>query len=183
MKGLREQIDKLRDERARLREDLEKRFPDYVNLIDPRPATIEQARAALRAGEALISTYVGADRTFVWAVPKDGVPAFAAAALKDRDVETMVRNLRKALDPNAATLGDIPAFDTTLANRLYATLLVPVAAGWQGASSLLIVPHKALGQLPFGLLPTSAGDPAPDGIPFEEYRKVPWLIQIGRAHV
>jgi predicted nucleic acid-binding Zn-ribbon protein len=30
VKGLREQIDKLRDERARLREDLEKRFPDYV---------------------------------------------------------------------------------------------------------------------------------------------------------
>jgi CHAT domain-containing protein len=91
----------------------------------------------------------------------------------------MVRNLRKALDPNAATLGDIPAFDTTLANRLYATLLVPVAAGWQGASSLLIVPHKALGQLPFGLLVTEATKPADAaGQPlFAGYKNVPFLIR------
>src|SRR5262249_24750838 len=35
---LREDIDKLRTSRARVREEIERRFPDYANLIDPRPA-------------------------------------------------------------------------------------------------------------------------------------------------
>ena len=46
--------------------------------------------------------------------------------------------LRKALDPDAATLADIPAFKTDLAYRLYAGLMEPVKSGWQGAKGGLV---------------------------------------------
>ena len=39
---LRTQIDQLRGARATIRAEIEKRFPDYVNLIDPRPATVAE---------------------------------------------------------------------------------------------------------------------------------------------
>jgi CHAT domain-containing protein len=177
---LRAQIDQLRSARATIREEIEKRFPDYVNLIDPRPATVAQAQAVLQPGEALIATYVGEEQTYVWAVPKQGPVAFTAAPFKRSEIEAMVAHLRKALDPNASTLGEIPPFDVAVAYKLYAALLKPVEAGWRGAKSLLVVQHGALGQLPFGLLvtaPATVGHEQANQAMFSAYRKVPWLIR------
>src|SRR3546814_13779691 len=91
----------------------------------------------------------------------------------------MVAELRKALDPNAATLGDIPAYNVMLAGKLYGALLQPVAAALQGADTLLIVPDKALGQLPFGLLVTRAGAQPGDtgGALFSGYKGTPFLLR------
>jgi CHAT domain-containing protein/tetratricopeptide (TPR) repeat protein len=180
VQALRVQIDSLRSARAAIREEIERRFPDYVNLIDPRPATIEQARKDLRSGEALIATYVGEERTFAWAVPHQGPVAFAAAPLAKAEIGRMVADLRRALDPNAATLGDIPAFDVGLAHRLFAALLKPVEAGWKDANGLLVVPHGALGQLPFAVLVSEPAELKPDRegeALFTNYRGVPFLAR------
>ena len=176
--ALRAQVDQLRAARAKLREEIEKRFPDYANLIDPRPADIEQVRKVLRPDEAMVTFYLGENRSFVWAVPASGTPAFASAALSAAQVAAEVQVLRRALEPNASTLAEIPAFDTERAYRLYAVLLQPVESGWRSAKSLLVVPHGALGELPLALLPTAAGKPrAAGGLPFAEYQKVPWLVR------
>src|SRR2546426_4786818 len=65
--ALREQIDALKRARVSLLEQIDKEFPAYAQLINPPPATVEQARRALRPGESLIATFVTAERTFVWA--------------------------------------------------------------------------------------------------------------------
>jgi CHAT domain-containing protein len=180
VRSVRSQIDTLRSARAKVREEIENRFPDYVNLIDPRPATVAQARQNLRPGEALIATYVGEEKTFVWAVPQSGAAVFATTDIRKAEMGRMVGELRKSLDPNAATLGDIPAFDVALANKLYAALLQPVEAGWKDAKILLVVPHGSLGQLPFSVLVT-----APTTVPtdregqalFASYKSVPFLAE------
>ena len=182
---LRTQIDSLRAARAAIRQEIERRFPDYVNLIDPRPATVEQARRSLRPGEALIATYVGMEQSFVWAVPQAGAVAFSAVPVGQKAMAATVASLRKSLDPNAATLGDIPAFDVALAGKLYADLLKPVEAGFANATSLLVVPHDVLGQLPFGVLVTEPAQLAAERegeALFSAYRKVPFLIAQGRHH-
>src|SRR5439155_26671454 len=148
--------DALRRASVSLLEQVNKEFPAYAQIINLPPATGEQARAALRPGESLIATFVSVDRTFVWAVPTSGSIAFAAASLVRRALSTAVSTLRKALEPNARTAGDIPAFDLALGHRLYAALLEPVASGWQGPEPLLVVGHGPLGHLPFALLLTKA---------------------------
>ena len=176
--ALRAQVDQLRGNRAKLREEIERRFPDYANLIDPKPVTLEQARKVLGPDEAMVTFYLGESRSFVWAVPASGAPAFASASLSATQVAAEVQALRRALEPDASTLAQIPAFDTERAYRLYAALLQPVESGWRSAKSLLVVPHGALGELPLALLPTSAGKPGPAGaLPFAEYQKVPWLVR------
>lgn len=180
VRALRVQIDSLRAARAAIRQEIERRFPDYANLIDPRPATVEQTRRSLRSGEALIATYVGQMQSFVWAVPQTGPVAFAGVKLGRAEIGETVATLRKALDPNAASLGDIPAFDVALAGKLYADLLKPVEAGFANAASLLVVPHDALGQLPFGVLVTNPVQLAAerDGEAlFSAYKPVPFLIR------
>ncbi len=177
---LRGRIETLRVAREAIAREIETRFPDYAELIDPRPVTIERVRAMLRDDEALIATYVGEERGFVWAVRKSGPVAFAGIAKGRGAIAAAVAKLRAALDPNASVLGDIPAFDVETAHKLYDDLLRPVEAGFAGAASLLVVPHEALGQLPFGVLVTAPARPVLDGegtALFSGYRAVPFLIR------
>ncbi len=176
--ALRRRVDTLRGARAALSQEIEKGFPEYSALIRPAPATVEGTRTELRSGEALILTYVARDRSFVWALPKSGAMQFAAVALTAGQMNSIVRDLRRALDPAAATLGDIPEFDVALSHRLYRALLEPVADGWRSARNLLMVSHGALGQLPLSVLVTRPiKQPAARGAMFAEYRSVPWLAR------
>jgi CHAT domain-containing protein len=178
VEDLRGELAILQQARRAIRQQIEREFPAYTQLITPRPPTLEHVRSLLRAGEALISTYVDDDQTFVWAVPRTGPVAFAAAPLGRRALDEIVGALRASLDPGAATLGGIPVFDVARAHRLYAALLEPVADGWRGADTLLIVADGVLAQLPFGLLPTRAvALGAEHDALFANYRQVPWLIR------
>ena len=105
---LRTRIDQLRGARASLAEEIERRFPAYATLVRPKPATVQDARAGLRAGEALVAFYVGQARTFVWAIPAEGPIAFAATSLDRAAARGAVARLRAALAPDARTLGEIP---------------------------------------------------------------------------
>ena len=175
---LRSQIDDLRKAGAALEEEIGRRFPDYADLINPSPATITKVQATLRSGEALIATYVTDEKTYVWAVPKSGKVAFIAASLNKERIAMAVKDLRRALDPQATTLGGIPAFNVGLSHDLYRTLLEPVKAGWQDAKNLLVVSHDALGQLPFSVLVTErASLPADSGALFSNYKKISFLAR------
>lgn len=175
---LRIRIDNLRGARATLAEEIERRFPDYAQLIHSRGVSIESARAALDAGEALIVTSLGSEKSYAWAIPKAGEVAFAVVPLGRDRMAAAVAQLRAALDPQAETLGDIPDFDLTTAYKIYEAMLLPVRAGWQDAQSLLVVADDALGQLPFSLLPTRRENRAgTTDLLFEQYKTVPWLAR------
>ena len=174
-----DQIDQLRAARTDIRQLIAQKFPEYNKLVNPAPATVEQVQAALKPGEALFAIYAGDQKSYVWAVPKDGVISFATANLSRDEMAQTVKEIRKALDPDADTVAQIPAFRVDLAYKLYAALLEPVKPGWQNAKSLLVVPHGALGQLPFSLLVTQNAPMVPDAgqAPFSGYKKTAWLVR------
>jgi len=175
---LRDAIDGLRGKRAEVREELEAKFPDYVRLIDPRPAELAAVRDALADDEAAFVSYVTADTTYVWSFGKSGPVGFATAPLGEARLSAAATQLRRAVDPDAVTLADIPDFNIALAHRLYAALLQPVAGSWEGASHLVVVADGPLGQIPFSLLPTANMEPGDDKeIVFDRYRNVPWLTR------
>ena len=172
------EIDKLRGERKAARQEINKRFPAYADLIDPKPPSVDDIRAALRPGEALLSFYFGQDKSFVWAVPKDGAVAFASVPMNALELEADVLRLRQALEPQASTIAEIPQFNLDLAYKLYSALLKPVEPGWQSAKSLIVVTNGALGELPLSLLPTAPAKVNPDtDVYFAGYRTVPWLAR------
>ncbi len=174
-------IEKARSERAKARAEIARRFPSYADLIDPKSPSVEHMRDALRPGEAFLSFYFGHEKSFVWAVPKQGAVAFAPIDATAGEIESKVRKLREALEPRTIrTVYDIPPFDLALAYELYRLLLEPVEAGWKQANSLIVVTNGALGLLPLSLLPTAPTSVTERRDPwFALYRTVPWL---GRTH-
>jgi CHAT domain-containing protein len=130
----------------------------------------------LAPGEAFLSFYFGRNASFVWAVPKDGPVAFAAVATTSAVLESKVRSLRAALEPQAAMVSDIPPFDVALGYELYTLLLRPVEHAWKPARNLITATNGALGLLPLSLLPTAPAQIATaEETLFAGYRNVPWL--------
>ncbi len=175
---LRGQIETLRSKRDQLGAKLAVEFPAYADLIGPPPATIDQVRQQLRDGEALVATYVGARRSYAWAVSKDGPSMVVTAEIDQAGLSTLIKELRRSLEPGATTIEEVPAFDLVAARRIYELFLKPLEAAWQSSSSLIVVPHGPLGQIPFALLPTGRHEiGASSAVPFERYKAVPWLLR------
>jgi CHAT domain-containing protein len=171
-------INVLRAERNKARQEISQRFPAYADLVSPKPPTVDQIKATLADGEAMLSFYFGQGGSFVWAVPKNGPVLFATIKATRGEIESKVRKLREALEPQAAMISDIPAFDLRLGYELYSLLLQPVESGWKPAKNLIVVTNGALGLLPLSLLPTAPAESRSDDDPlFSSYRSVPWLAR------
>ena len=178
VRAINAEIEMLRADRKAARQEINRRFPAYANLVDPKPPSVDDIKATLRPGEALLSFYFGENGSFVWAVPKDGAVAFASVPLKAIDLAAKIHRLRQALDPDFTQVSEIPAFDLTLAYELYGSLLKPVEAAWGLSKSLIVVTNGALGELPLGLLPTAPAQVDVHAKPlFAEYRDVKWLAR------
>lgn len=177
MADMRKRLDAIKPERSILANEVRERFPAYADLVRPRSATIADIQATLRPGESFLSVLPTMKRTLVWAIPKEGKPAFAAVPLSGEAIDRMVARLRKALDVGDIQLDKMPEFDLATAHRLYQELLAPVAVGWQGAEYLFVSAGGSLSQLPFAVLPTAPASLVRNKQKFAEYRKVQWLVR------
>ena len=172
------EIAALQASRTQTMSEIAKKFPDYGNLVNPPPPNAGDLQKQLTDDEALLSFYFGRFDSFAWVVRK-GTPAqFTRIKMTLGDLNATVTKLREALEPKAAMISDIPAFDVKLAAQLYDDLLRPLESGWKPAKSLIVVTNGALGLLPLSLLPTAASEVKTGDDPlFASYRSVPWLAR------
>lgn len=172
-------LETFKSQRESLKKEIEKKFPDYAELVEPKPASIERTQRLLKADEVLVSWYFAENVGYVWAISKQGTPKFSELAIGRKQMAKEVSQLRKALDPGVSTIDEIPPFDVALAYKLYQQILAPVEDGFKGKKVMLVVPHAELGQLPISLLVTQAtAQPSKGGsIAFVGYKTVPWLIR------
>ena len=175
---IRSDIEAFKSQREALKKDIEKKFPDYAELVEPKPASIERTQRLLKADEVLVSWYFSENAGYVWAISKQGAQ-FSQLSIGRKQMAKQVAQLRKALDPGVSTIDEIPPFDVALAFKLYQEILAPVEASFKGKKVMLVVPHAELGQLPISLLVTQAtNQPARGGaIAFAGYKSVPWLTR------
>ena len=176
---IRADITGFKSQREDLKKEIERKFPDYAELVEPKPASIERTQKALKPDEVLVSWYFGDNVGYVWAITKDRPAQFAQLSVGRNQIAKEVSQLRKALDPGVATIDEIPPFDVALANQLYQQVLAPVQSAFTGKKVMLTVPHAELGQLPLSLLVTKpTAQPAKGGAtPFIGYKTVPWLTR------
>lgn len=176
---MRTDIAAFKQEREKLRLEIEQKFPDYAELVNPKPASLDKARQLLKDDEVLVSWYFADKEGFVWAISKHGAPQFHRIGIGRAQMAQTVSTLRKSLDPGVATIDDIPPFNLALAHQLYQHILAPVHTALADKKVMLAVPHGELGQLPLSVLVSDAPSFAPKakGSDFTEYRQAPWLAK------
>jgi CHAT domain-containing protein len=175
---IRSDIVVFKSEREKIKKEIEKEYPDYAELVEPKLATVARTQKLLRSDEVLVSWYFGDQVGYVWSISKQGPTQFIEIPIGRSQMAKQVTQLRKSLDPSVSTVDEIPPFDIAAAHQLYQQILEPVAASLQGKKVLLVVPHAELGQLPLSVLVTKASpQPAKAGIPFAGYKSTPWLAR------
>lgn len=171
---MRAEVERLRKEHLALQDDIHRRFPEFGDLIAPKPATLAEVRKALAPGEALVSIYLGKAQSYVWTVGDQGKTGFRVVPIGRAEVDADVAKLRAGLMFNDDDVRP-SSFDLTRASKLYQAFLAPDSELWRQAKVLSVIPHGSLGQIPFSLLPTETARTGDDdqGI----FRTTPWLIR------
>lgn len=180
MQSLRKDVAQLKQARKTLRQEIERRFPQYSELINPKPVGISEAQSKLQNGEVLLVNQFSGGKGYIWAIPKQGTVQFAETALPQSQIAGLVDGLLQSVSAEVASLSDIPPFDVAAAHQLYASLIGPVAGALKDAKNIIVVADGALGRLPFSMLVTQAvAQPTNDagGTRFEQYRAVPFLVK------
>jgi CHAT domain-containing protein/Tfp pilus assembly protein PilF len=178
IEALRRDIADIEKEIATTAASLARDFPDYAALAQPKPVTITDTQALLRADEALVFFLPGADETEVFALAHDGF-VWRTLPIKAADLSEKIAAFRRGLDVDAVTGPPSGWFDLTVANELYAALLAPVDDMVKGKRHLMVVPSGALTALPFHLLVTEklqGASPSDANTP-ARYRDAAWLIR------
>jgi CHAT domain-containing protein len=171
-------IEAIKAERNSVKKDIENKFPEYFDLVEPKPITIDRTAKVLKPKEVLVTWYFGDRKSYVWAIHNNGLSSFSDIPLNKADVGKDVEKLRKALDPGVASIEEIPAFDVALSYKLYTQLIKPVESSLIGKDLLISIPHLSLGQLPIATLLTEAmKQPTKGAKSFAGYQNAPWLMR------
>ena len=167
---------------------LETAFPGFSTLQRPRALSFAEVRTGLQPDEVMLF-FADTNRlgntgfeTYVWAVPKRGDVRRVRLAADTATISRAVGDLRARMgvgpqSRGAQSLAAKPAADRTgdvltSANELYRTLLAPVEDMIVG-KSLVVVPSRKLGGLPFHMLVQDL----PAAGSADRYRDARWLAR------
>jgi CHAT domain-containing protein/Tfp pilus assembly protein PilF len=174
---------KLRDEQAdtmktitELDMRLEREYPQYGELTNPKPLELAAAQKLLAEDEALVLLLASADESFLWVLRRNDA-GFFKLGIKRSELADIVKKLRSQLDldvPDPERLLGQP-FNVALAHELYRKIFAPAEALFVGAKHLIFVPDGAMQSLPPGVLVTEL--PAKPVAGLADLAQVAWLAK------
>ncbi len=173
---LRQHRQELEAELARADARISSEFPDYADLVAPKPLPLSQAQKLLGPNEALLVFHASETGNFVWAVTPDRVE-WRKIDLSLAQLNDDVRKLRAGLESVGIPRSLAQAFDLDLAYSLYSALLGPAETLLADKAHLIVVNSGPLTSLPLHLLVTQKPSTKPSvQNPYSAYRSAAWLM-------
>ena len=179
IKSLRQQMSDIEARLATIAQRLEKEFPSYAALMQPKPLSVADAQLLLDPAEALVFWLPGEKESYVFALTQTGFE-WHTISLGAAQLSELVATFRTGLDPNeffqSFEQGKLRRFDLGVAYDLYVRLLAPVEGLIKEKRNLIIVAAGALTALPVHVLVTEKPSAAvPQQI--ADYRDAAWLVK------
>jgi CHAT domain-containing protein len=166
---MRQRVTELEGLRRTYKAQIQKEFPEYFQLLQPKAPTPEEIAKQLASKDVFVSIIPMEDETYVFAIDKNGQTRLHRSKLNKQQVAQLVKTIRTTLD--VADLGaKAPRFRFDESYRLYQQLLAPIEDLLAGKDHLIVATSGALGQLPFAVLvkqPWTKNDQT----------QAPWLIR------
>ena len=148
-----------------LNAEIDRAFPDYGDLISPKPLTLAEVQGLLKPDEGLLLVLVDDDAAYIWGVTREAVAWARADGYGAGPIAADVVGLRRHL---MGAEGDEAPYDRALAFRVYERLVRPVEAVFAGKTTLISVAEGMLATLPLAVLATDPGS-RPDGFLVDRY--------------
>ncbi len=162
--------------RRTLKAQIQKDFPDYFQLVQPRPPSPREIAARLGPEELFLAVVPLGDAVFAWAIDAQGQVRFHRAAVGESELRMLVDLVRRTLDIGGFENGRVPAFAFAEAHRIYQAVFAPFDEQIAGKRHLVVSTAGALAQLPFAVLPRK---PHAGGL-----QQAPWLLRdVAVSHV
>jgi CHAT domain-containing protein len=175
---MKEDIEALKAERNSVKKEIENKYPEYFDLVEPKPITVARTARILKPKEVLVTWYFGDKKSYVWAIHQKGLDGYSILPVTKAIISKDVEHLRKALDPGVSGVDEIPPFDVALSYKLYTQLIKPVEASLKDKELLISIPHASLGQLPIATFLTEViKQPGKGANSFIGYQNAPWLMR------
>jgi CHAT domain-containing protein/Tfp pilus assembly protein PilF len=173
---MRSRLKELETQRKEFKVQIQKGFPEYFQLIQPKAPSHTEIAQQLHPDELFVSIIPMEDQTYVWAIDAQGQFRFHNASLTERDVSSLVDKIRKTLD--VAELGPkAPPFDYSSAYILYSNLLSPFDKDIDNKKHLIFSSSGSMAKLPFAVLTRTA-------FTSNDASNAPWLIRdVALSHV
>ena len=173
---MRIRLTELEKQRKTYKAQIQKTYPEYFQLIQPRSVNPQEIARQLQPDELFMAIIPMEDQVLVWAIQADGRVGFHRAEMPQRDLDRHVDSIRRTLD--VAELGaKAPGFNLADAHALYRQLFAPFDADINGKKHLIVSTAGALAKLPFAVLPRTSPLPG-------DARQTPWLIKdVAISHV
>jgi CHAT domain-containing protein len=165
---MRERLKDLEAQRKVYKTKIQKDFPDYFQLLQPKAPGPKDIAQQLKPDELFVSVIPMEEQTYVWAIAADGSIRFHRWDMGERQIHALVDRLRKTLD--VAEMGArAPTFDYAASHQVYQGMLAPFESSLQGKAHVIVATSGALAKMPFAVLtrqPYAGKDPG----------QAPWLI-------
>ena len=152
------EISRLEDEYGRVLESIRTRHPSYAQMTQPAALGLREIQEQVVGdGETLLLEYIlGEDRSYVWAVTRDGINSYELPArARIADAAQSVYE-RLTTPPGIEVSDELPS----ALRELSRMVLAPVASELK-KRRIIVVADGALNYIPFQVLPSPADRGAP----------------------
>ena len=132
-------------------------YPRFMELILPRPVTVEDLQQRLlKPGETVLCYFLLPQNIALFVVSKDRF-SVQIVPQKREDVVKLVRAARRAEEQASTSIASLSQLDPEILNRLYEILVKPVETSLPKDGRILVVGDSALLTLPMEMLVTRYG--------------------------
>jgi len=163
---LKKEVGALEDEHQQVLGDIRRRSPRYADITQPQPLGLREIQTLLDSDTLLLEYSLGAERSYLWAVTRDGLRSFQLPG-RER-VEQTARRLYELVTARSNSkkgesarqrqerISRADSQTTGAAEELSRAVLGP-AASELGGKRLVVVADGALQYIPFAMLPAPGG--------------------------
>ena len=148
--------------RKEYKAQIQKGFPEYFQLIQPKAPSHTDIAQQLKPDELFVSILPMEKQTYVWAINASGKVSFHQWQVGEKEGARLVDKIRKTLD--VAGLGNkAPVFDYADANTVYKGLFGPIESEMADKKHLIVATSGAFANMPLGVLvrkPVTSPNPA-----------------------
>ena len=148
--------------RKEYKAQIQKGFPEYFQLIQPKAPSHTDIAQQLKPDELFVSILPMEKQTYVWAINASGKVSFHQWQMGEKDGAKLVDKIRKTLD--VAGLGNkAPVFNYADANTVYKGLFEPIESEMADKKHLIVATSGAFANMPLGVLvrkPVTSPNPA-----------------------